>query len=175
MAGDTDDGGKSDETRPIFSGNRLTVGFADGEASGCGAGAEFVVTVAGTLAWAAHRQGSTGASSNAVAAMEGQTVPFFMTNLTPFTGSPCHPGHEILPPKQLLYAGSEKTPRHPDRLEIATEIISPGFRGDDLVDRRVWQSKLDSYTPLIARAMGNNRVERAGEGSRIVRHSQKNR
>ena len=170
MAGDTEDCGRSTEAWSSFSGKRLLAGFPDGETGGRVAVAEFVGTVAATGAWAAHRPGSTGASSNAVAAIEDQTVPFFMTMLTPFSGSSCRPGHEAVPPGSFLYVGRQRIPRQPDRSEITAEIISTGFRGHGLIDRRVRQSIFDADAPLRTRTVGNNPIEKPGEFGGIVRH-----
>ena len=97
MAGDTDDGGRSAEARSSFSGKRLLAGFPDGETSGREAVAEFVGTVAATGGLGDASARLDRRESNAIAAIEGQTVPFFMTMLTPFSGSSCDPGHEAAP------------------------------------------------------------------------------
>ncbi len=74
MEGDTDDGGKGASPLPPRPAPDSTVGgtVVAGDDSG----------------WAAHGTGSSQANSKAMARIDGQAVLFFMTNLTPFRGSP---------------------------------------------------------------------------------------
>ena len=108
--------------------------------TGCTAGVAVAVGSAG--GWAAHGAGSTQERSKAMARIDGQAVLSFMTSPTPSTGSSMRSGAWAVPADTALVCRFRANCSRRRRLEVAAEIVPPGLRGDELVDRRVGHAEL---------------------------------